>query len=227
MSHLDRARDPSAPAGDPSARATEAILAAVRAQHAPVRPRSRGARGLLVAAGAALALGLAAPTFGMNLTGAVPDHERGALAAAAVTLLATLAIVGSFGPPGRTTLGPRGKLAALALLVSGWTAYLLVIASTPAPSGTIPMAALACAMRSLVSGVFAGLAAVLAFRYADPWTPARSGALIGAAAGTIGAAGVGIGCGALDLGHLLVGHGLVVPLLAMVGALSARRLLMP
>lgn len=212
---------------EPGAATRDAIRAAVEADLAPVRARSFGVRAAIVVAGVALAVATAAPAFGMNPAGATPDRERATIAGAVMTLVGTLAMVGAFAPSGRPRLGARGKLVALGVLLVGWTGYLLVIATAPAPASGLQTGALACGLRSIMSGLFAGFAAIWAFRYADPWTPRRTGALIGAASGCIAAAAVDIGCGVSDLGHLLVGHGLVVPLLAVAGALVARRTLRP
>lgn len=49
----------------------------------------------------------------------------------------------------------------------------------------------------------------------------------GVCAGTIASAGVGIPCPGEHGGHLLVGHWLAVPLLALFGALIGRRVPSP
>lgn len=227
MTDVHAPDEPMPSADAPSLATREAIRAAIAADLAPVRARSLRDRALIVLAGALLALASAAPTFGMNLAGATPDPARGAIAGGVMMLLGSAAIVACFAPAGRPWLRAAGRVAALAVLLAGWLGYLVVIATAPAPASAVELASLACAMRSVVAGVFAGVAALWAFRNADPWTPARTGALLGAAAGGVAAAGVGIGCGSSALGHLLVGHGLVVPVLAVVGALVARRTLRP
>ncbi len=65
------------------------------------------------------------------------------------------------------------------------------------------------------------------WRKTDPWTPRLSGALIGACAGIIASTSVGIVCAAGHGGHVLVGHWLVVPLLAIAGFAVSRRVLAP
>jgi hypothetical protein len=65
------------------------------------------------------------------------------------------------------------------------------------------------------------------WRRADPWSPRVTGAFIGAASGCIATAGVSVACTMQHAGHLMLGHWLAVPLLALAGALVARRTLAP
>jgi hypothetical protein len=228
VTEVPRRSDGTARAEGPPAAIRDAIRAVVAADLAPVRARSLRARVLVVAAAAAATIALTAPSFGMNLTGTVPEYGRASIVASLVALLGILAIVGSFAPLGGLRLGPRAKLVTLGALLAGWAAYLVTIATALSSSGAAAgMAATACATRSAVPGVLAGIVSIWAFRHADPWTPRRTGALVGAAGGCIAAAGLGLSCGSLELGHLLLGHGLVVPLLALLGALTARRTLRP
>lgn len=227
MTEPPRRSDGTARAAGPPVAIRDAIRAVVAADLAPVRARSLRARVLVVVAAAAATIALTAPTFGMNLTGTVPEYGRASIVAALVALLGILAIVGSFAPLGGLRLGPRAKLVTLGALLAGWAAYLVTIATTSSSGAMAGMAATACATRSAVPGMLAGIISIWAFRHADPWTPRRTGALVGAAGGCIAAAGSGLSCGSLELGHLLLGHGLVVPLLAVLGALTARRALRP
>jgi hypothetical protein len=209
----------------PSDATTLAIRAAVMADLAPRRPRSLRRRVLIVGAGALVATGMAVPTFGMSMP--TPDHARAAAIAASAGLVLVLVVAASFAPAAGRRLGARARLAAAAALGAAWAAYLVAAASAFSASAALEMGSLLCGMRALVSGLVVAAAAFWAFRHADPWTPRRTGALVGAAAGCLAGSAVGIACGSAELGHLLVGHGLIVPLLAGLGALIARRALAP
>ncbi len=214
------------PAAGPPDALRQAVREAVAADLSPIPAASLGARTLLVVLGSALALAM--PGVAMSMMGETACLGDAPIAAAAVVLvLGVTAIVGSFGPVGSLRFGPRTKLFALFVLLAGWLGYLVVIASGPVFAGASHAAALVCATGSIVPGFLAGAIAIWAFRRADPWTPRRTGALVGAAGGSIAAVGLGFGCRSMELGHLLVGHGLVVPLLAVVGALTAGRTLRP
>jgi hypothetical protein len=79
----------------------------------------------------------------------------------------------------------------------------------------------------VLGGVIGGAAFMWVWRKTDPWTPRLSGAFIGVAAGVVSSAHVGIVCAGDHGGHLMVGHWLVVPLMALLGFLASRRVLAP
>jgi hypothetical protein len=211
--------------GEPSAKTRDAIRDAILADLAPVRPRRLGARMLVFFVAAVVALALGVPTFGMVMP--APDLGRAVIAGLIVLLAATLTITASFSPVRRWRFSASAKLLFVGLLLVGWVIHLVSLARTGAMAGAMQPAALVCGVRAVLAGMVAGVAALWAFQYADPWSPRRSGALIGAAAGCVASAGVGISCGKSELGHLLLGHGGVVLLLAVLSALVAPRALKP
>jgi hypothetical protein len=209
----------------PSAAAHDAIRAAVVADLAPARLRSLRERGLMVGAAAVLAAAAAAPA--PRMPGIQPAYGRGAAVGAVAVVAATLGIVIAFASYRGRRLRAFDRLVATIAIACGWLVYLAAVASSATAQGAVEIAAIGCCVRALIAGSLLAFAAFRVFRHADPWTPRRTGMLVGAAAGCVTAAGVGIGCGSEDLGHLLVGHALVLPLLAALGALSGRRWLRP
>jgi hypothetical protein len=209
----------------PSAATRDSIRAVIAADLAPVRSRSLGGRALLVGVAALGAAVLVAPS--PPVPGLKPAYGRAILAGVMAVLAATASIVASFAPIGGRRLGARSKLLLAAVLLAGWLTYVVSIAHGATAAGVVEATAIGCGARSLVAGLLLGAAAFRVFRHADPWAPRQSGALIGMAAGCVSAAGVGVGCASCDLGHLLVGHALGLPVLALIGALAARRRLQP
>ena len=219
---------------DPSEETRAAIRAAVEESLEPVRALGLQTRVLLVAAAGVLALLVAVSSFGASGVGSLglgeaPCNVQGCVAAIVVALTGTLALGISFNPSWRSRVAPRDKVALVAMLVAAWTFYVLA----PHAGGglgallAVDGFAFGCGARALGAGLVAGGLMTWIWRRADPWTPRESGALIGAAAGCIGAAGVGIPCASAHIGHLAIGHWIVVPVLAIVGALMARRTLAP
>jgi hypothetical protein len=129
-----------------------------------------------------------------------------------------LALAGRF-PTGLRWLVPL----AFAAAVSWW-----VLRATDGDlmSG-LAVKALGCAARSLGVGAFVWLALAWIWRGSDPWSPRRSGAVLGAVVGCTSCAAVGIACLTEHAGHVVVGHWLAIPLLAALGALLARRVVAP
>ncbi|MEJ7732106.1 MAG: NrsF family protein [Polyangiaceae bacterium] len=190
------------------------------ADSAPARSASAAARRLVVLGASTLTLALAAVSFGKKL-GAPRDNLR-ELAVGAVMLAGGAALVAIAMPPSTRSRGVR--LALLVTFVGAWAAYLGWTSSTP---GGPPLPALSCLAVSTIAGALALVLGHWAWRNTDPWTPRWTGARLGALAGGAGAAGVGVACTYHDLGHLLVGHGLALVLLASVGAAIAHRTLRP
>jgi len=209
----------------PSAATRDAIRAVIAAELAPVRSRSLGERALLVGTAALVAVVLVAPSPAVR--GLKPAYGGALLVGVLAVVAATASIVTSFAPFGGRRLGARSKVVLAATILAGWLVYVVSIAHGATVAGVVETTAIGCGVRSFIAGLLLGAVAFQVFRHADPWAPRQSGALIGMAAGCVTAAGVGVGCASCDLGHLLVGHALGLPVLALIGALAARRRLEP
>ena len=211
----------------PSKSTREAIREAVRADLKPVEAVSIHKRALFVLGiGVASALLVVISYGGAGLQG-LAKHAVGTVVTAIVALLATLAIAGSFTPALQAKLGRSQRGLLLATVVVAWTVYLTANITDQALGTALAGPAIGCCLRSLFAGLLGCGAFLYIFRRTDPWTPRISGALLGACAGTIASAGVGIPCPSETGGHLMIGHWLAVPVVALVGALAARRVLEP
>jgi hypothetical protein len=124
-------------------------------------------------------------------------------------------------------VGRDTRIVAVAMIIAGWALYLVSTNNQVAWSSALNAMAGGCAMRSIGAGMLGGAAFMWVWRKSDPWSPRVSGALIGACAGIIASAHVGIVCAGGHGGHVLVGHWLVVPLLAIAGFAIAPRVLAP
>ncbi len=208
----------------------EALRLAIRASllkdDPPIaKPRSLSARVSLVLGVVALAVGLAAPMVGKKK--AYPPFADVVPPVVVAVLVLASSLVGAFSPSLDRRLSARGRHVMAWVLVATWLSYLVIAAHPIAWRGALEPAALVCWARALLSGGLAGGAAMWLFRRSDPWSPGLTGALIGASVGCVGAAAVGLGCPGAELGHLLVGHGLIVPLLMVAGFFVGRRALKP
>lgn len=216
----------SPPSGRPPSAATgDAIRAMIAADLAPVPLRSLQARALRVGLAAFAAAVIVAP---LPSAPTIRSTAGPAIVVGVVTALAaTAGIVACFAPIGAHRLGARSKLLLAAAFLAVWLTYVVSIAHSMTAAGMVEHKAIGCAVRSFVAGLLLGIFAFRVFRYSDPWAPRQSGALIGVAAACVTAAGVGVGCASSDLGHLLVGHVLGLPVLALIGALAGRRRFSP
>jgi hypothetical protein len=139
----------------------------------------------------------------------------------AASLLALAAAVGS----GKDGLGePKGKLMTLALLSPA-----IFVASTlfVSPADVDTDGFWAHAVRCLLwTGLYSAGPLVLAawaFRHAFPASPAWRTAALGLACGAIGAATMSLVCSVGSPAHVLVGHGGIMLLAGIAGALVGRR----
>lgn len=211
----------------PSEATRRAIRQAVLRDLEPVPAVSMGRRALYVLlAGMASALLVVVSYGGSGLEG-LHRHLAATVVAGVVAGLAALAIAGSFTPKLQARLGRSRRGLIVATLVTAWTLYISSGITEHALTTAHIDPALGCGLRSLVAGLVGFGAFLYIFRRTDPWTPRVSGALIGACAGIITSAGVGIPCVTSHGGHLFLGHWLAVPVLALIGALVARRVLEP
>lgn len=202
------------------------ILAAVRAEPAPVRRATLLRNALLLAAGGAVALAIfflycdgmhvyARPTLLVVLT------SSGWFLAAAVAMRISFA-------RGRSMLGrPTAWLVALVvgapLLLLAWKV------AVTAPFGAQMMACWEGRLGNRCLGMDLGIGIVLlaaftaARRRSDPLRPGITGAALGTAAGIAAGVLVDLWCPVADVAHLLRGHILPLVLLAALGALVGRR----
>jgi hypothetical protein len=203
----------------PSKAVARQIRELVAADLEPAPARSADTRSFHLLLALALALGLAAVAFGGNLS--APGQRRRDMAVGLGVLLAGSWLVTRampFAAPSRAM-----RLAPVAL-GAGWVAYLFYLASLP---GGPEASTLTCVMISSLAGLAGVAVGHWAWRFTDPWQPARTGALIGLVAGCVGAAGVSVACDHHGLVHLLVGHGMALLLLAGLSAAIAPRTLRP
>jgi hypothetical protein len=211
---------PLPPPLDPALR--DAVRASILSDLRPAPARSLASRAALVLAGALLGCGVAAVSFGKKL-GAVVAHPLEDVVGLVAVGVSAYVVARALAP--RSRASARSKLTMSAVLALLWFAFLAFLADGGAPG---PHAkATSCLMVSSIGGLIAAAAALYAFRKTDPWAPRQSGALLGAAAGLVGAAGVGITCVYREGGHLAVGHALSIPLLALLGAALGKRVLRP
>ncbi|MEZ4441776.1 MAG: NrsF family protein [Polyangiaceae bacterium] len=211
----------------PSEATRDAIRRAVTADLRPVEILSVRRRMIYVLAAGVMCALLAVVSFGAAGIHGMSRQVVGVAVAGVVALLAALAIGGSFTPRGHALLGSSTRGLVVATLIVGWTIYLFSGMTDEALASAFAGPAIGCWLRSLGAGILGGGVFMFIWRGTDPWTPRLSGALIGACAGTIASAGVGIPCPSVHGGHLLIGHWLAVPVLALLGALVARRVLEP
>lgn len=211
----------------PSDETRDALRKAIRADIEPVGSASVGARVAMVA-GAAFACGaLVVISFGS----AGVDGIRRNLMAVAITaiaaLLTALFVGGSLSRRADGWTSRRARALLVATVITGWSLYIVACVTDEALGAALRWAAIGCSFRSVVAGL-AGLSAMLwVWRGTDPWSPRVSGALMGACAGSIASAGVGIPCPSGQGGHLMLGHWLAVPILAAIGAAVSKRVLAP
>jgi hypothetical protein len=211
----------------PSNDTRDAVRAAIVAELEPLEPMSVKKRALFVLGAAVASAALAVVSYGsMGLHG-LAKNAVAVVVCGIVALLATLAIGGSYTEKGQQILGRNNRGLLVATLIVLWSLYLFAGMTDQALGTALAGPAIGCGLRSLVAGALGGGAMMWVWRNTDPWTPRISGALIGACAGSIASAGVGIPCAAELGGHLLIGHWIAVPLLALVGWLAAPRILAP
>ena len=211
----------------PSAATSDAIRRAVHADLCPVKRRSLGRRMLFVlAAGLATGLLVVVSYGGFGFTG-MSRHVAATVVCSLLAGLAAIALGGSFTP--KVTALPPGstRMLLLATLVVTWSLYLVAGVADEAMATALSASSVGCGLRSTLAGAVGAGAFMWIWRKTDPWTPRLSGALIGACAGAIASAGVGIPCPPEQGGHMVVGHWLAVPVLALLGALMAPRVLSP
>jgi hypothetical protein len=213
------------PAQGPSPATGDAIRAMIASDIAPVRSLSLRERAIRIGVAAFCAALVVAPL--PSAPKIRPTAGPAIVVGVVAVLTATAGIVASFTPIGERRLGARSKLLIAVALFTCWLIYVVSIAHTVTAASLVERKAIMCGVRSFIAGLILEAIAFRVFRHSDPWAPQYTGALIGVAAGCVTAAGVGVGCSSSDLGHLLVGHALGLPVLALIGVLAARRRLQP
>ncbi len=213
------------PPTGPSEATAKLLRQAVADEMRPVRSHTVQQRALAVLIAALASVALVMSSYGRESVRAL-NSERGAIALAALGALtvATL-VVATLVPRLQRALGRSGRLLLAASVIGGWALFLWVFADGEACSGS--ELGIGCGLRALGGGLVATVATMWAWRKTDPWAPRAGGAIVGAAAGSIACAAVNVACATTHAGHIIVGHWLAVPLLAIVGALTARRVLSP
>jgi hypothetical protein len=211
----------------PSEATRDAIRRAVMADLEPGEVLSVKRRAAYVFAAGVASAALVVVSYGAAGVHGLAKHVVATVVAGVVAALAALAIGGSFTPSMQARLGRSSRGLFVASLIVAWTLYVFSGMTDQALGTAFAGPALGCGLRSMLAGLLGCGAFMFIWRRTDPWTPRISGALIGGCAGTIASAGVGIPCAAEHGGHLLIGHWLAVPLLALFGALVARRVLAP
>ncbi len=213
------------PPDGPSEATSKLIRQAVADEMKPVQSSSVYQRALagLVAALATVAVVMV--SYGQEGVHAL-SSPRGLMAVAVLgALMATTLVVAMFVPRLQRGLGWGGRALLAAAVVSGWALLLWFFSGGDACAGG--GLGYGCGLRALGGGLIAAAATMWVWRKTDPWSPRAGGAIVGATAGSIACAAVNVACATHDAGHIIVGHWLAVPLLALVGALAAPRVLRP
>ena len=191
-----------------------AIREAVAADLVAVVPRSMGTRLWHGLAAATIVAALTIASYGPTAFGKAFSRPTlalvGILIAAGSVMLASSAFFPKLKDVGRDT-----RVLVVVGAIAAYSLYWLSTITDPAWATALGAMAGGCAMRSLGAGVAAGAAFMWVWRKADPWTPRVSGALIGACAGVLASTCVGLVCAGGHGGHVLVGHWLSVPILAV------------
>ncbi len=119
-----------------------------------------------------------------------------------------------------------GRLALGAVFLA-WGAWVGVRAEGFELAELVSFGTLACLFHGVA--MVAGFLLVVRWmlRGTDPFAPTASAALLGAAAGLVAAAGVSIGCAALEGAHVLVAHWLVIPMAVLAAMAMLPRALRP
>ncbi len=151
------------------------------------------------------------------------------------TLLSTLLGYGVLlgAAPGRTRrLSLGGRRALLSLMIVGAFVALLLPAADFLSlgeffSGGHLSGVLGCASHAMLTATVCTGLLLLTWRGTDPFTPGITGALLGAMGGLLATLGGGLACPSVEGIHLILGHGLMVLISTMLGALGGRKWLCP
>lgn len=220
----DRDSLPELSFGGPSKQTSLAIREAVAADLDKIAPRSLKTRAVHAMVIAVIVGTLTIASFGPRALarafGDLPTLVVGAVITLITVLVATSAFAPRDKPLGRDT---RGLIVAAG--IAAWSLYL--VSSVSEVNWSSMGTASGCAVRSLAAGLVGAAAFMWVWRKSDPWSPRLSGALIGVCAGIVASAHVGIVCAGGHGGHVLIGHWLVVPVLAACGFAFSRRVLAP
>lgn len=222
----DRESLPELTFDGPSKDTRNAIRDAVASDLQKVVPRSLSTRIWHGLAAAVIVGALTMASFGPSAFSASLGRSQGLLLGGVIAVIAVLLASSAFMPK-LENVGRDTRLLAVVSVVAAYSLYLVSTVKEPAWGSAMGGMAIGCGVRSLGAGVIAAGAMMWVWRRTDPWTPRLSGALIGACAGIIASTGVGLVCTGGHGGHMLIGHWLAVPLLAIAGFAVSRRVLAP
>lgn len=222
----DRESLPDLSYGDPSPEIGAAIRQAVAADLEKNVPRSLETRLWHGVAAAAIVGGLTIASFGPHALSASISN-RPALALGLFVTLTAVAVMASFFSPKLQNVGRDTRMLIVAGSIAAWSLYVVSTVSDPSLEGMLHHLSGGCALRTIGAGLVVGAAFMWVWRKSDPWTPRVSGTLIGVCAGIVASIHVGVVCAGGPAGHVLMGHWIAVPILALAGYAVSRRALQP
>ena len=195
----------------------------------PVRPR-RVARGSLWVAAGWLGGGATL----VALFGARHDLAEGAMPPLSMLTFWLIAAAGVAAAWSALRMGLPGvgrdyggwRWAGLAALALPLTALFMGFAdSHGAMTEMRPDHGMRCMVDGLIAGLGVGAALFAWLKGGAPTSPSRAGWVVGIAAGAAGAAAVALRCSSDDMIHIVLWHGLAIPLWAVAGRLLLAPLL--
>ncbi len=193
----------------------------------PVHPPSALGRAGLVMVTGAVGVASVVTTFGMASLSGTRSQIIAAIVSGVMVMAAGIALGGALSPATSRLPSRRSRALLILGLVAVWTLFIFANGALSTGANECPNSLWSCLTRGLVTGTVLLGAWLWIWRRSDPWTPRVGGALMGALAGTIASAGLGVACLTTSSLHLLSGHWLIVPLLAGAGCLLARRAVAP
>lgn len=186
---------------------------------ATVNPTPTAVRSFGQRVGISAGLLLIAFLVGMMTKDGLPGFRWVSTAIGLLALTAAVALV-------RTGMDPR-SLPPLARLGSGvvlvWAAVALVGASHLDARSLVHAATWGCWVHAAVGGILASVGLLGLWRFSNPARPRAVGFLVGAVAGVVAGAGVGIACPSTEAVHLAIGHGSMGLVMGFVGMFVADR----
>lgn len=210
----------------PSSDTRNAIREAVAADLDKVVPRSLGTRIVHGIIAAVIVGALTMASFGPSALTSTLARSDGLVIGLVITTLVVLYASSAFMPR-LERVGRDTRLLAVVGIIAVYAIYLVSSVSEPAWASALGGMAIGCGVRSLAAGAIGAGAMMWIWRRSDPWTPGLSGALIGACAGIVASTCVGLVCTGGHGGHMLTGHFVAIPLLAIGGFVVSRRVLAP
>ncbi len=201
------------------------ILTSVRHTPAPTRQETLRRQTWLVGAGLTGALAVFFISGGLRPSSRPPLLI--ALSSLGTAILTSLAMWLSFTRRRTGLRRPPALLTGAVLLSTGaFVAWRHGLSALYGRAADWPdRSALPCLALGVATGSFVLCAALMSWRHSEPLAPRATGAAFGAAAGLGSALLVDLWCPVGSVRHLLVGHALPIPILALAGALIGARVL--